>query len=193
MAQRSKSQLQWDLDQATWALQRVLDALDAAGILEEGFASNIANAAVTAIEENAQLRDWKRQASSVLSEWDQVHDALGRPGALGQSVPEACRAEVDRLRAQVDELVPWAVAGGVAAAHGGDLVDLIEPDPSVTPEEFEQQLDEIQARGYNLYSRARFAGEFGAQHAFDHETFRPVPGVLDAPGRIDAGEFGEVA
>ena len=37
------------------------------------------------------LRRWKAEATVVLSEWDQVWEAAGRPGQLGESKAAAVR------------------------------------------------------------------------------------------------------
>lgn len=39
-------------------------------------------------------RRWKAEALIVMAQWDKVHEALGSPGALGQSIAEASLAEV---------------------------------------------------------------------------------------------------
>ena len=48
-----------------------------------------------------RLRQWKSEASEVLTEWEKVWQASGEPGQLGESKAQATGAEVDRLRAQV--------------------------------------------------------------------------------------------
>jgi hypothetical protein len=45
-----------------------------------------------------ELRAWKESAMSVLSEWDQVWETLGRPGRLGDSIAAASKKEVERIR-----------------------------------------------------------------------------------------------
>ena len=54
--------------------------------------------------ENDELRGWKESAINVLSEWDKVFDALGRPGKLGASKAESARAEVERILAESDRV-----------------------------------------------------------------------------------------
>lgn len=49
--------------------------------------------------ENDELRGWKESAINVLSEWDEVFDALGRPGKLGASKAESALTEVERMTA----------------------------------------------------------------------------------------------
>lgn len=51
-----------------------------------------------------QLRQWKSEAITVLSGWDDVFEALGSPGKLGESKSAAAKAEVERLRG---ELASW--------------------------------------------------------------------------------------
>ncbi len=48
--------------------------------------------------ELAQLRQWKREACDVMSKWEKVWEALGRPGKLGRSKAEGALVEVERLR-----------------------------------------------------------------------------------------------
>lgn len=54
--------------------------------------------------EATNLRRWKAEATEVLSNWDKVFEALGRPGRLGESQAAASLAEVQRLTAGVAEL-----------------------------------------------------------------------------------------
>ena len=51
-----------------------------------------------------QLRQWKSEAITVLNGWDDVFEALGMPGKLGESKSAAAKAEIDRLRG---ELASW--------------------------------------------------------------------------------------
>ena len=52
-------------------------------------------------EEVEPLEEWKESAINVMGEWDKVHEALGRPGKLGESIAAASLAEVERLKALV--------------------------------------------------------------------------------------------
>lgn len=45
-----------------------------------------------------QLRRWKAEAAEVLTRWEDVWQALGRPGPLGRPKSEGVLAEVTRLR-----------------------------------------------------------------------------------------------
>lgn len=54
--------------------------------------------------EVTRLRRWKAEASAVLSGWERVYDALGKPGPLGESKAKASEAEVLRLLSRVAEL-----------------------------------------------------------------------------------------
>ena len=45
-----------------------------------------------------QLRQWKSEAITVLNGWDDVFEALGSPGKLGESKSAAAKAEVELLR-----------------------------------------------------------------------------------------------
>lgn len=53
-----------------------------------------ANELLTEVE---RLRSWKREALEVIRAWERVHEALGRPGALGESKAAASLREVERL------------------------------------------------------------------------------------------------
>lgn len=49
------------------------------------------------MDETERLRQWKAEALVVLAQWDEVWDALGRPGGLGESRAEASKAKVLRI------------------------------------------------------------------------------------------------
>lgn len=55
-----------------------------------------------ALDELDRLRRWKAEAVEVLASWEQTWEAAGMPGTLGMSKAEAVRAEVERLRRQLD-------------------------------------------------------------------------------------------
>lgn len=57
-----------------------------------------------AATELRRLEAWKREALIALAEWDEVFDALGRPGQWGASKAESARAEVERIRAESDRV-----------------------------------------------------------------------------------------
>jgi len=60
----------------------------------------------TCIREQVEpLEAWKESAINVLGEWDKVHEALGKPGKLGESMAAASLLEVQKLRALVQVLV----------------------------------------------------------------------------------------
>lgn len=46
--------------------------------------------------ELARLEGWKFEAMVVLGKWDEVFEALGKPGAIGASKADASLAEVNR-------------------------------------------------------------------------------------------------
>ena len=50
-----------------------------------------------------ELETWKASAMRVLSEWDAVFDALGKPGALGDSKAVASLARIKELEAALVE------------------------------------------------------------------------------------------
>lgn len=52
-----------------------------------------------------RLRRWKEEARTVLTDWVKVHDALGSPGALGESMALSSLAEVGRLTRHNADLV----------------------------------------------------------------------------------------
>lgn len=56
------------------------------------------------VEEVEPLEEWKESAIKVMSEWDKVHEALGKPGKLGESMAAASLAEVVKLQALVQVL-----------------------------------------------------------------------------------------
>lgn len=57
-----------------------------------------------------QLRRWKDEALAVLNEWEQVWEALGRPGQLGESKAAAVLQHVRTTHAtkppNIDEVNP---------------------------------------------------------------------------------------
>lgn len=61
----------------------LLDALDAARVEVE------------------RLQRWKAEAMEVLTGWEAVHEALGKPGRLGQSKSEASRIALAAIRADI--------------------------------------------------------------------------------------------
>lgn len=48
--------------------------------------------------EIARLRQWKQDACNVMTKWEKVWEALGRPGKLGRSKADGALVEVERLR-----------------------------------------------------------------------------------------------
>ncbi len=53
-------------------------------------------------KEIATLKAWKESAIQVMGQWSEVYKALGTPGRLGDSMPEACVKEIATLRAKVE-------------------------------------------------------------------------------------------
>lgn len=59
-------------------------------------------AAAEAVRERDRLAQWKAEATAVLAEWDLVHEALGKPGQLGQSIAAASATAVGLVREALD-------------------------------------------------------------------------------------------
>lgn len=51
-----------------------------------------------AFSEIDNLRRWKSEALQVFTEWEEVYDAIGRPGPLGASKAANIAALIDSLR-----------------------------------------------------------------------------------------------
>lgn len=80
------------------------------------------------LSELASLRRWKQEAMTVLAEWDRVHEALGRPGALGESKASGALAAVDAMgELDSSSVSAWLLHGRVRGycsnvvrlTHGG--------------------------------------------------------------------------
>ena len=84
-----------DMRRAAWAVYLATDVPVA-----EELSRMLAGAAI----ELDQLRQWKSEAITVLSGWDDVFEALGMPGKLGESKSAAAKALVEQLQA---ELASW--------------------------------------------------------------------------------------
>lgn len=54
-------------------------------------------------EENERLRRWKAEATAVITAWDEVWEAAGRPGRLGESKAAAVLALVGEQAAPEDD------------------------------------------------------------------------------------------
>jgi hypothetical protein len=48
------------------------------------------------LDELDRLRRWKAEATAVITEWEAVWEAAGRPGRLGESKARATRDEINR-------------------------------------------------------------------------------------------------
>ena len=59
------------------------------------------------VREIQRLKRWKAEALHVLSQWDEAWQAAGCPGQLGESIPLATTAEIERLRATVADRDAW--------------------------------------------------------------------------------------
>lgn len=66
--------------------------------------------------ENVKLLRWKAEAMTVITEWDRVHEALGKPGRLGESMAAASLAEIERRAADQEQRLADAKADGWDAA-----------------------------------------------------------------------------
>lgn len=80
------------------------------GVVSAGrdFADNqrLRDGYATCIREQVEpLEAWKESAIKELGRWDKVHEALGKPGKLGESMAEASLLEVQKLRALVQVLL----------------------------------------------------------------------------------------
>lgn len=60
-------------------------------------------AAADAVDEVDVLRAWKREALEVLAGWDEVWEALGRPGPLGHRKSALVLEQVEAIKAIVVE------------------------------------------------------------------------------------------
>jgi hypothetical protein len=70
-----------------------------------------------------KLEDWKESALSVLSEWDEVWEAAGKPGILGASKAASVREYISKCRAQKPEAV---CVGGHESLAGTFDIEAIE-------------------------------------------------------------------
>lgn len=74
----------------------------------------------TLIGQDAELQDlvrWKDEALTVLSAWEKVWQAAGRPGPLGRSMADNTAAEIARLKSEFDAIN----TGYSAALHQLDV------------------------------------------------------------------------
>lgn len=102
--------------------------------------------------EQERLHRWKREACEVMTKWEAVWEALGRPGELGRSKAEGALAEVENLRAASDRAIKiWQ------AAHP-DRSD-IWPDQAALLVWLLVQLDATRAERDGLAARLRTANQ----------------------------------
>jgi hypothetical protein len=93
------------LTQLEQSFQR-LDSSDARALLVRD-----ARQTICQLDAAAQgLLRWKDEALTVLVAWEKVWVAAGRPGPLGRSMAENTAAEISRLRAAIDALIPEPAA-----------------------------------------------------------------------------------
>ena len=100
------------LTQLEQSFQR-LDSNDARALLVHD-----ARQTICQLDSAAQdLLRWKDEALTVLSQWEKVWQAAGRPGPLGRSMAENTADEIARLKSEFD-----AISTGYSAAlHQLDL------------------------------------------------------------------------
>lgn len=100
------------------------------------------------VAEQERLHRWKREACEVMTKWESVWEALGKPGKLGRSKAEGALAEVENLRAASDRAIKlWQ------AAHP-DRSD-IWPDQAALLVWLLEQLDAMRAERDGLAARLR--------------------------------------
>lgn len=71
--------------------------------------------------ETIKARAWKTEALTVLAAWDEVWEALGRPGPLGSSKAAGALDEVEAMKQGVAErnsLIGWLIMSKSYAQHG---------------------------------------------------------------------------
>lgn len=85
--------------------QRAADKFLGPVITDIGYKNMRIGFATCIREEVEPLEQWKESAIKVMGEWGKVHEALGKPGKLGESMAAASVAEIERLRSLVQELV----------------------------------------------------------------------------------------
>ena len=97
---------QWALLQQIPVLERQLESLRARSLRQTHHAARLERKVVrqrdalrAANEELAQLRRWKVEATELLVQWDEVHDALGSPARIGESKVAASRRRALEVRA----------------------------------------------------------------------------------------------
>ena len=88
-------------------------------------------------EEVEPLEAWKESAIKVMGEWDKVHEALGKPGKLGESMAAASLAEIERLRALVQELGNALSLIGIHDEHSGSVCEAINHGKGMLHEGFD--------------------------------------------------------
>lgn len=75
-------------------------------------------AAATEIE---RLEKWKAEAMEVLPQWDEVWEALGKPGVLGGSKAAASKAEVEKLQGLLEAVADDCGEEYLALLGGEDV------------------------------------------------------------------------
>jgi hypothetical protein len=56
------------------------------------------------VTELTELREWKRQAMEILSKWEEVYQALGNPGVVGDSRAKVAKVEVEKMKSEIERL-----------------------------------------------------------------------------------------
>lgn len=121
-------------------IKRQRDEARAAGVKAAATAA-LARLEVERLQvEVEQLRRWRTEATLALNEWDKVYQALGQPGALGDSLAAASLAEIKRLRdalerrnAQMDSLYLVIESMADKIQRVRDLAKAAKPGVSLSP------------------------------------------------------------
>lgn len=79
------------------------------------------------VRENERLNQWKREALVVLSDWEEVWEAAGRPGRLGSSKAKNVLHEVERLKDLNGRLMEELAKHGWGDFHYGPQ----DQDPNI--------------------------------------------------------------
>lgn len=79
-------------------IARAIEAMDVLHQAAKG--SELGSVIMSVLTEIDRLRRWKTEAMTVISSWEEVHEALGCPGKIGDRKSVASKLEVERLKSQ---------------------------------------------------------------------------------------------